>query len=492
MELLHISKHCKDTEPLRDFTLQVKKGEIHGVLGDRQSGKTTIANILLGLCQPDSGSIMIDGEAIRLGNPRTAAAWGVGGAGETSPYVAGLDVTAHLLLGAEFAPCGRMNRKTAKNRAHALCGQYGIPLDLEELRAEDMTRAEWLWAEILRMVLQEKDMLVLDEPDTVFTSQEMETLSAVLRKLTEDGNSVLLLSRKPETVQAMCDQVTVLGGGPAPRALAKKDISLSGIALETRNLSIWDEISGIPAAKDLSFEARSGEILCLLSASQTGWDAFTAVLTGEKPPVKGRIRLNGKEINRLSVRERIRAGLCVLPRDAARFGIVGGLTMEENLALYRYREDGFQDGGWVKTNHRRNYARGVLEKAGLLEGENEKQYPEELSHDELLRAVLARELDRNPCVLVLQEPTRHMSADMYADFWSQVLSFRAARHAVLLLTDQPEEAMRFADRILVLFEGEIMGEFDPQYTAEQELGWYMRGLRRQHRYGGQAVEGEDE
>ena len=513
LEMLHISKRFGNSPGIADFSLRLEKGKIHGVLGESRTGKTALARMLGGLCAPDSGDIQIESQDVDVRNPRIAAAWGIGFAGEESPYVAGLSLIDHLLLGSEYAPSGKLGKRAVRREAPELCERYGIPLDLT-LRAEEMTRADWLWLEILRMVLQERDILVLDEPDAVFTQQEMDRLSDVLRKICKNGSAALLLSRRPETMADVCEYVTVLlpggpaetylsaaappedlarlirGGDAAARSVEKKEISLGRMVLEARRLSVRDTESAAGTAYDLSFEIRGGEIVCLLGQPNESWDALAAALTGANEASGGQIKLDGKDISRASVRERMKEGIAYLPRNIRELSVVGSFTLEENLALNRYRE--FQESGWVKRRERRNKVEPMLEASGVRIGTGLDSLPDELDEETLYRVLLARELERKPLLMIVEEPTRHVSEQTAAFIREQLLSVRASRRAVLLLTSRAEEAMRLADRILVAYQGEIMGEFDPAYTSARELGWYMSGKWRQQRYGGSAVEEDEE
>ena len=512
LEMLHISKRIGDAAGIADFSLRLDKGCIHGVLGGHCAGKTTLCRILNGMCIPDSGSILIEGDEADLRTPRSAAAWGIGFAGEESPYVHGLDLIGHLMLGSEFAPGGRLRKRTVRRQAAELCEQYGIPLDLDS-RADEMNRAEWLWAEILRMVMQKRDILVLDEPDAIFTQQEMDALVSVLRKICGAGSAVLLFTHRPETVLSACEEATLLcPGRPAEtyrtseataedfaclmrgenvqQAPEKKEITVGGIVLEVRRLTVRDQDSADDPAHDVSFEVRSGEILCLLGRSDSGWDALSAALMGAKETVGGRVRLEGRDISHASVRERLLSGMAYVPRNIRELDTVESFTLEENLSLHGYRA--FQESGWIKRRQRRNEAALILAASGVSGQADLDSYADELADESLWLAMLARELERRPALVIVEEPTRHTSERTAAFIQEQLLSVRANHRAVLLLTSQPEEAMGLSDRVLVLHEGEIMGEFDPANTSARELGWYMSGQWRQQRYGGAAIEGEDE
>ena len=510
--MLHISKRYGDSFGIADFSLRLEKGKIHGVLGERRTGKTTLARMLDGLCAPDAGTIRIENEEIQLRNPRVAAAWGIGFAGKQSPYVAGMSLTDHLLLGSEFAPSGKLSRRGIRKQAEEIGKQYGIPLDLT-LRADEMTRADWLWAEILRMVLQERDILVLDEPETVFTQQEMDLLVSVLKAICRDKSAVLLLSRRPETVRNACEVVTILRPGMAAEtyltnavsqedlmfmmhstdslpSTERKEVSLGNIVLEVRRLTVHDSQSAADPAHELSFEVRAGEIVCLLGRPDHGWDALTDAMLGTREIAGGRIRLEGKDVSFASVRERLRAGIACLPRNVRQWSVVGEYTLEENLALNRYMD--FQESGWMNRRKRRNEAIQILESESASIRADLDSFPDDIEDESLRLALLSRETERKSVLLMVEEPTIQVSERTGEAIRKRLLSVRANHRAVLLLTGDAEEAMGLADRILVVYEGEIMGEFDPVNTSVRELGWYMSGKWRQQRYGGSAIEGQEE
>ena len=511
LEMLHISKQFGDAAGIADFSLRLNKGCIHGVLGDHCAGKTTLCRILNGMCTLDSGRILIEGDDVALRSSRVASSWGIGCAGEERPYVHGLNLIEHLVLGSEFAPSGKLSKRDVRKQAVELCERYGIPLDIDS-QADEMSRSEWLWAEILRMVLQERDILVLDEPDAIFAQQEIDTLVPVLRKICDSGSAVLLFTHRPETVMSACEEVTLLSPGRptetyrtseataedltclmrgenASHVPDKKEIAPGGIVLEARRLTVRDQDSAADPARNVSFEVRSGEILCLLGRPDSGWDALGAALTGAKETIGGRVKLEGKDISRAAIRERL-ASMAYLPRNVRELDTVANFTLEENLALQGYRA--FQESGWIKRRQRRNETAHILDASGVSGQADLDNYPDELDDESLWLAMFSKDLERKPALLIVEEPTLHTSERTAAFIREQLLSVRANHRAVLLMTSQPEEAINLSDRILVLHEGEIMGEFDPANTSARELGWYMIGQWRQQSYGGAAIEGEDE
>ena len=306
------------------------------------------------------------------------------------------------------------------------------------------------------------------------------------------GSAALILSRSMDTLQAVCDEVTPLPEVAPSKFIqtpVKKEIAPGGIVLEARRFTVRDMESEADPAAGISFEVRAGEILCLLGRPDHGWDQVGAALMGTGSNVSGLVRLLGKEITHASARKRLAMGMAYLPKDWTRLGMIEGFTLEENLALERYRE--FREGGWIHRRLRRNEARKMLAESGLTDTAALKDFPGDLEDEELFRLLLARALDRKPVLLIAEEPTRRASAETAAFIRETLFAHRANHRAALVLTSQPEEAMELADRILVLHDGEIMGEFDPAYTLTRELGWYMSGQWRQQRYGGSAIEGED-
>ncbi|MBR5109369.1 MAG: ATP-binding cassette domain-containing protein [Clostridia bacterium] len=482
------------------------------MLGEIGTGKTALFRMLGGFSTPDSGSIRIDGEEVRLFSPRVSAAWGIGCAGGESPYVAGLSLAEHLVLGSEYAPSGKLSKRKVLEQAAGICEKYHIPFDIAQ-GMDEIGCGDWLWFEILRMLLQQKDILVLDAPDDIFTQQQMDRLISVLQNICKAGNSVLILSRRPETVINACGQVTVLR--PALPAetfssaeihaedlyrimdvekddwpIGKKEVSLGSIVLEARRLTVRGENDEKDPAHELSFEVRGGEILCLLGSIDYPWDVLAASLIGSKKQADGRIRLLGKDISHAPCGERIRAGIACLPKNIRENGFIDDFTLEENLALPQYRT--FQESGWIKHRQRKKDTERILRASGASDLMALDSLPEETDDEALRLILLTRELERRPILLIVEAPACCAASKTAAFIREKLLSVRADHRAVLLMTSQPEEAMRLADRILVLHDGEIMGEFDPKYTSVRELGWYMGGQWRQQRYGGGAVEEEED
>ena len=512
LEMQHITKRFSDSSGIADFSLCLEKGQILGVLGERGTGKTALTRILNGISMPDSGNIRLNGEEVLLRSPRVSAAWGIGCAGKENPHVAGMDVLEHLVFGSEYAPSGKLGKREAKKQAAEMSEKYGIPFDIAQ-PINEMNRADWLWLEIMRMLLHKKDILVLDEPDAVFTQQEMDQLISVFQKACKDGNSAILLSRHPETVKNSCEAVTVLRPGfPAEtyltteistedlyflirgekseRPAEKKEISLGGIVLEVRRLTVSDDGNAGISAHELSFEVRGGEILCLLGRADCHWDALAAALIGTKKQTDGRIRMLGKDISHASPGERIRAGIAYLPKHLTQDGFGGDFTLEERLALPRYKT--YRESGWIKGRARKKDAERIVRESGVSDAVDLDSPPGEAENEAMRLILLSRELERRPLLLIVEYPDSFMSEKAAALIQEKLLNVRADHRAVLLLTSRPDEAMRLADRILVLHEGEIMGEFDPAYTSVRELGWYISGQWRQQRYGGGAVEGGDD
>ena len=509
--MLHIFKRMDTKEEIRDFSLRLLKGDIHGLLGDRQTGKTLIAQMLSGQKKPDQGEIRLDQERARLNRPRDAAVWGIGVADGLNAYVSGFDLMDHLLLGAEYAPSGKIRKKKVRLQAKEIIQDFGLPFDLDAL-PEEMTQNQWLWAQILRFILQEKDVLILDEPDRVLSSLELKELNAVLLRLSQAGVTTLVLSQSPETVLALCDGVTVLRKNARPVSFSteeitseqlkaemgvlalpqKKEVTLGSVALEVRQLTALEADEKTECCSRLSFEARTGEIMCLLGRSPQGWDALLQALTGARRAFSGRIRMDGKEITVLSPWEFKKAGIAWVSREASKTEAIADLTVEENLLLDRYAFSGFQEGGWLLSRRRRENALDILERHALFKGVWPRQYPDDLTQGTLRLLLLNREMENKPSLLIVDSPYYGMNPKEAEAMREQLFLARASRCAVLILTNEVQDALELADRIMVLHRGEAVGEFLREDTFASELGLYMNGQRRQHRFGGMTAEGEDE
>ena len=497
MEMLHISKSFHGIKALDDISLPLRQGEIHALLGDTGAGKSTLLRVLCGLCQPDGGQIYLDGKKVRIRSPRRAIRLGSGMASQPSRLVEDFSVLDNIILGAEDDFLGVLIKKRARETVMALSEQYGLPVD-PEARIEEISTGMKQRVEILKMLYRDSSILLFDEPAAALTPQKADQLFALLRTLAREGRTILFSTAKPSEALS-ADRCTVLrngklrdtvntsdtyeealsrmmGGAGAP--LEKKEISVGSVVLEVRDVAVAGKPRGMNAVQSVNFEVRAGEIVCLTGIEGNGQTEFVSALMGLTPLKSGRVRLNRREITRLSVRDRARAGISHIPESPRTRGLLPDHTLAENLALQRYWEPAFQESGWIRKDATRRYADRLIQQYGLPAANGSGAIVGALSTSCQMRSVAAREIDRGCELLVAVQPTRGLNRSDADAIRRQILSVRDSRKAVLLVSLDLDEVMALADRILVMCQGEIVGEFDPKYTTARELGLYMAGVRR--------------
>lgn len=441
-----------------DGLLRAREGEVHAALaGPRLCG--LLSDALAGVSRGGKMAVFLHGKAAVPRSPRAALRKGISVISPEDVWGRGVPLTDHFRLLSGTLSGKRRTRK----KAEALCEEYGLNVDLdspcEALSAGDRYRGQLLLA-----LLRDSEFLVLREPEAALTPLETEEMIAALRLACQEERTALLLTaRKP--IAALADKTTQLSPAAEDTPQERLDITIGSVALEVRNL----RGNGL---RDVSFEARSGEILAIVGMPGSGQQALFDALTGMQPPVGGRLRLIGRDITAYSLRERARAGIACVPGPDMDFGFPsGGVTAGESMALRRYREPAFQESGFLRKGEMRRYAGETLNWLNIQPGE--ERLPENKQ-----RCALTRETDGYLLALLTLNPTAGMEEAAARDIWERLLTVRNERRAVVLITADPREALLAGDRVLTLCGGEITGEFDPALTSEKELGLFMTGRRQ--------------
>ena len=501
IEMLNITKSFPGIKANDDVTLQLRKGEIHALLGENGAGKSTLMSILFGLYQPDSGKILKDGKPVDINNPNDANSLGIGMVHQHFKLVEVFSVLDNIILGAEDVKMGVLQKKNARKKVIELSQNYGLRVDPDAL-IEDISVGMQQRVEILKMLYRDNDILIFDEPTAVLTPQEIDELLQIMRNFAAEGKSILFITHKLNEIMAVADRCTVLRKGKCigtvnvadttkeelskmmvgrdvSMQVEKKDIAAGSVVLEVRDITVPGKYKKKDAVKNVSFEVRAGEIVCLAGIEGNGQTEFVAALTGLEPMSKGRIRLNGKDITNTTIRERSRAGISHIPEDRHKHGLVLDYTLEENMVLQRYWEPAFQESGFIKRGAVRSYAERLIEEYDVRSGQGPITIARSMSGGNQQKAIVGREIDRGCDLLVAVQPTRGLDVGAIENIHRQIEAVRDSRKAVLLVSLELDEVMSLSDRILVMYEGEIVGEFDPKTTTVQELGLYMAGARRQ-------------
>ena len=506
IEMLHITKEFPGIKANDDITLQLKKGEIHALLGENGAGKSTLMSVLFGLYQPEQGEIRKNGKVVKINDPNDATALNIGMVHQHFKLIDVFTVLDNIILGAEDTKLGFLQKKEARRKVKELSERYGLAIDMDA-KIEDITVGMQQRVEILKMLYRDNDILIFDEPTAVLTPQEIVELMAIMRNLKAEGKSILFISHKLNEIMEVSDRVTVLRKGkyigtvetknttkeelsrmmvgrPVQLVVEKDEAKPTTTVLKIDGLTVASKLHRNNAVKDVSLEVRKGEIVCIAGIDGNGQTEFVYALTGLEKPVSGRIELLGKDITKYPIRKRSLTGMSHIPEDRHKHGLVLDFTLEQNMVLQRYFEPRFQKAGFINFAEIRRYAEGLIEKFDVRSGQGPVTTARSMSGGNQQKAIVARELDRDMPLIVAVQPTRGLDVGAIEFIHKQLVEERDRGKAVLLVSLELEEVMNLSDRILVMYEGEIVGELDPKKTTVEELGLYMAGAKKQQKEGG--------
>lgn len=531
IEMLHITKEFPGIKANDDVTIQLKKGEIHALLGENGAGKSTLMSILFGLYQPDSGIIKKDGKEVKITDPNVATSLHIGMVHQHFKLVEVYSVLDNIILGDEpireynFSAKNKVlngflkgfskimtflnkhifkviDRKKAYDQVVKLSNQYGLFIE-PNAKVQDITVGMQQRVEILKMLYRENDVLIFDEPTAVLTPQEISELMEIMKKLASEGKSILFITHKLNEIKEVADRCTVLRKGrcigtvdvanvtkeelsemmvgrKVQLIVDKTEAKPKDVVLKVENLVIIDKLHKTNAVNNVSFDVRKGEIVCIAGIDGNGQTDLVYGITGLEPIKSGKVYLNNVDITNLSIRKRNKVGLAHIPEDRHRHGLVLDYSLEQNLVLQNYFEDRFQKAGFIKFKNIRKYADDLIEKFDIRSGQGSITVARSMSGGNQQKAIVAREIDRNTDLLIAVQPTRGLDVGAIENIHSRLVELRDADKAVLLVSLELDEVMSLSDRILVMHKGEIVGEFNPKEVTAQELGLYMAGAKKQN------------
>lgn len=500
IEMLHITKEFPGIRANDDITLQLRKGEIHALLGENGAGKSTLMSVLFGMYKPEEGEIRKNGEKVDIKDPNDATALGIGMVHQHFKLVDVFSVLDNIILGAETTKFGFIQRKEARKKVEELSERYRLKVDLDA-KVEDISVGMQQRVEILKMLYRDNEILIFDEPTAVLTPQEIDELMNTMREFAKEGKSILFISHKLNEIMAVADRCTVLRKGkcigtvntadtnkqelsnmmvgrPVQLEVHKKPATPGKVILSVENLSVPSKLHKGDAVKGVSFEVRSGEIVCVAGIDGNGQTELIHGITGLDKLSGGSITLCGKNITRSSIHNKSDAGMSHIPEDRHKHGLILDFTLEQNMVLQRFREKRFQNHGFIKRNAVREYAEGLIEQFDVRSGQGAVTTARSMSGGNQQKAIIAREIDRDKPLIVAVQPTRGLDVGAIEYIHSQIVAQRDEGKAVLLVSLELDEVMSLSDRILVMYEGEIVGHLDPNKTNLQELGLYMSGAKR--------------
>ena len=501
IEMLHITKRFPGIIANDDITLQLKKGEIHALLGENGAGKSTLMSVLFGLYKPEEGQIKKDGEVVQINDPNDANRLGIGMVHQHFKLVECFSVLDNIILGVEPNKAGFLQKAEAREKVLALSEKYGLQVDPDAI-IEDITVGMQQRTEILKMLYRENEILIFDEPTAVLTPQEISELMQIMKNLAKEGKSILFISLKLNEIMEVADRCTVLRKGKyvgtvdvanttkeeLSRMMVGRDVEFvvhkepakpTDVVLDVEGMTVASKAHHNNAVKNVSFKVRRGEIVCIAGIDGNGQTELVYGLTGLEPLKGGKISLCGTDISKAPIRKRNVMGMSHIPEDRHKHGLVLDYTLEDNLVLQRYFEPEFTDkAGFLRRKNIRKYADRLIEQYDVRSGQGPITRARSMSGGNQQKAIVAREIDKDPELLIAVQPTRGLDVGAIEHIHKQIVAQRDENKAVLLVSLELDEVMSLSDRILVMYEGEIVGEFDPKQTTVEELGLYMAGAKR--------------
>ncbi|MGF9889981.1 ABC transporter ATP-binding protein [Priestia megaterium] len=499
IEMLDIRKEFPGIVANDNITLQVKKGEIHALLGENGAGKSTLMNVLFGLYQPEKGQIRVNGQEVKITDPNVANDLGIGMVHQHFMLVQNFTVTENIILGNEPTRTGKINIKKAAQDIQELSNQYGLSVD-PYAKIQDISVGMQQRVEILKTLYRGADILIFDEPTAALTPQEITELIQIMKKLIQEGKSIILITHKLKEIMSVCDRCTIIRKGVGvgtvnvketnPDELAalmvgrevhfkteKKTATPKEAVLTIKELVVEDS-RGVEAVSSLNLSVRAGEIVGIAGVDGNGQTELIEAITGLRKIKSGSITLKNQELSTLSTRKITESGVGHIPQDRHKHGLVLDYTIGENIGLQTYYQKPMSKSGIL------NYKE-LYKKAKELIAEYDVRTPSEytqarsLSGGNQQKAIIAREVDRSPELLIAAQPTRGLDVGAIEFIHKKLIEERDKGRAVLLVSLELDEVMNLSDRIAVIYEGKIVDIVDPKETNEQELGLLMAGGTRE-------------
>lgn len=520
IEMLDITKRFGNILANDHIDIRLKKGHILALCGENGAGKSTIMSILFGLYEPDSGIIKKDGKVVKITNPNDATKLNIGMVHQHFKLVDTFSVLQNIILGDETLKEYKDNLnffkksfnwlnkhilklidyKKAREEVNKIIEQYDLHVDLDK-KVKDISVEMQQKVEIIKMLYRKNDILIFDEPTAVLTEQEIQDFLNVLRNLKKEGKSIIFISHKLNELFAVCDEITIIRKGQYIDTLNIKDTSKEEISalmvgrkveiynsktkkkpldeiLRVEHLTMVDPFSKKKIVNDISFNVRKGEIVTLAGIDGNGQQEVIYGITGIKKVQEGTILLNNKDISSFSIREKIKAGLSHIPEDRHKYGLVLDYSIYENSVLDRYYEKDFSKYLFLNQKTIKKYADELIEKYDIRSSGDGNTLVRSMSGGNQQKIIIGREIERDTDLLIAVQPTRGLDIGAIETIHQLLLKQREENKAILLVSLELDQVFSLSDRILVMFEGEIVGEFTPDKVSKETLGLYMSGAKK--------------
>ncbi|WP_314369194.1 ABC transporter ATP-binding protein [uncultured Streptococcus sp.] len=495
IEMREITKIFGEFVANDKINLELRKGEIHALLGENGAGKSTLMNMLAGLLEPTSGEIVVNGKSEKLDSPSKAASLGIGMVHQHFMLVEAFTVAENIILGSEVTNKGVLDLKKANADILELSERYGLAVD-PTAKVEDISVGAQQRVEILKTLYRGADILIFDEPTAVLTPAEILELMEIMKTLVKEGKSIILITHKLDEIRAVADRVTVIRRGKSIQTVGiegatnkdlaemmvgrsvsfvteKEEAQPKEVVLAISDLVV-NENRGVPAVKELSLDVRAGEIVGIAGIDGNGQSELLQAITGLRKVKSGSIKIKGQEVVGLSPRKITEMNVSHVPEDRHRDGLVLEMMLSENIALQTYYKEPLSKNGVLNYNQINSYARKLMEEFDVRAA-NEIVPASALSGGNQQKAIIAREVDRNPDLLIVSQPTRGLDVGAIEYIHKRLIGERDKGKAVLVVSFELDEILNLSDRIAVIHDGKIQGIVKPSETNKQELGILMAG-----------------
>ena len=507
VEMIDITKTFPGVLANDHVSLRVREGEVHAILGENGAGKSTLMSVLFGLYAPDSGTIRVRGKAVRIGDPNEASALGIGMVHQHFKLVHNYSAAENIVLGLEPRNrWGNVDLRSAEKRVAELSERYGLSVNPKSL-IEDLSVGAQQRVEILKVLYRDARIMILDEPTAVLTPQEVDELITIIGTLKAEGKTVIIITHKLKEIKAVAERCTVLRRGRTIGTVDVADTSEEVLAemmvgravkftvdkeqakpgmvvLDIQGLTVKG-LHGHDAVRDLSLQVRAGEIVGIAGVDGNGQSELLRAVAGLLKPASGRILLGERDITAASVRERTELGLGHVPEDRQKHGLVLGFRLDENLALKRFYRPPFSSpGGSLDFTVMEENAGRLIQEFDVRAGKGPATKAEDMSGGNQQKAILAREIDLEPDLLVVAQPTRGLDVGAIEYIHSRIVAERDKGRAVLLVSYELDEVLSLCDRIAAISAGSIVGILDAADADERLVGAMMAGVKPEDYKGG--------
>ncbi len=487
-----------------NINLDIKKGEIHALLGENGAGKSTLMSILFGLIEPTTGTIYVNGKKSTIKSPNEATALGIGMVHQHFMLVDVFTGLENIILGNEDSKFGFLKTKRSRQKVEELMDRYGLRVD-PDMKIRDMTVSMQQKVEILKMLYRDSEILIFDEPTAVLTAAEIDDLMEIILNLKAEGKTIVFISHKLNEVRRIADRVSILRKGALVETLNTAETTNEQLAelmvgkhvsftvekgeahpgedlLVVENLVVKDPETKKNAVDDISFKVRKGEIISVLGVDGNGQNELVNAITGLQKAKSGKVYVNGKDITDLSIKKKNKAGVSHIPADRHEYGLILDYNIMYNVVTEMVSQKDFSTAGFIKDSDIKDYSDELVSKYDIRSSMGSYTITRTMSGGNQQKVIVARELERDTDLLIAVQPTRGLDVGAIENIHKMLVKYRDQGKAILLVSLEIDEVFNLADTIYTIYEGRLTGKFDPKETSYQEIGLYMTGAKCMDEY----------